>query len=273
MQKLSLNDTRSIPQMGFGVWQIPEETTENAVATAIGLGYRLIDGARIYGNEAGMGRGVRNSGVAREDLFVTSKVWNSDQGRDAARAAIRGSLERTGLDYLDLMLIHWPCPEKDLYVETWQALIEARDTGLVRSIGVSNFTATHLDRIIAKTGVAPALNQIELHPRMQQSDMRAANAERGVITQSWSPLGRANAFSDPTLVEIARRLDRSVPQVILRWHIQLGLSVIPRSSNPDHMASNFAAQSFELSDADMAAIEGMETGARIGPDPDAAEFD
>lgn len=267
MTQLTLNDGHSMPQFGFGVWQIPGEAVPGVVTDAVNLGYRLIDGAFIYGNEAEMGAGIRQATVARDDLFVTSKVWNADQGYDAARKAIDGSLARIGLEYLDLCLIHWPCPQKNLYVETWQALIDARAAGQIRSIGVSNFNADHLDRVIEETGVTPAVNQIEVNPRMQNTAMCAANAARNVLTQAWTPLGQGASFTAPAIVEAAKRAGVSPAQVVLRWHVQLGHSVIPRSTNAVHLAQNLDSLGFDLNDAEMAAIARLDEGVRCGPDP------
>lgn len=265
--EISFSDGRSIPQMGLGVWQIPDDETVGVVSSAIKAGYRLIDGAFIYGNEVGMGKGIAQSGVPREDLFVTTKVWNSEQGYDKTRSAIEASLGRIGLEYLDLCLIHWPCPSKGLYVETWKAFIDAQKDGQIRSIGVSNFNPDHLDRIIGETGVAPVLNQIEVNPRLVQADMRAANAARQIVTQSWTPLGQLASFDAPAVVAIAERLSRTPAQVILRWHIQLGVSVIPRSTKLEHLKGNLDVAEFTLTDADMAAISALDEGVRCGPDP------
>lgn len=265
--QLPLNHGRSIPQLGIGVWQIDDATNPGVVSAAVELGVRLIDGAFIYGNEASMGEGIRQAPAAREDLFVTSKVWNSDQGHDAARAAIDGSLKRIGLDYLDLVLIHWPCPARDQYVDTWRALIEAREAGKVRSIGVSNFNPDHLDRLIDETGVTPAVNQIEINPRFQNTEVRAANAKRGIVSQAWTPLGNGKSFDAPVIREAAERTGKSPAQVILRWHIQLGHSVIPRSTKRAHLASNIDVMDFALTEAEMAGMAALETGARCGPDP------
>jgi 2,5-diketo-D-gluconate reductase A len=270
---IALNDGHAIPRIGLGVWEIPQTATAQVVATGIKLGYRLIDGAFVYANEAGMGEGLRQGGVARENLFVTSKIWNSDQGRDSARKAIQGSLARIGVDYLDLVLIHWPCPSKDLYVETWEALIEAREAGLVRSIGVSNFEAEHLDRLIAATGVTPALNQIEVNLRLQQARMREANRTRGIVTQSWTPLGQGASFDAAEIAAICARTGKSPAQVILRWHLQLGVSVIPRSTKREHMASNIDLFDFELTQGEMQALTRLDEGVRTGPDPAVFEAD
>jgi 2,5-diketo-D-gluconate reductase A len=265
MHPLSLSDGRTIPQLGFGLWQVAE--AERVTATALGLGYRLVDGAAIYGNETGMGRGIRTSGVPRDRVFVTTKVWNDRQGFDSTRAAVGESLDRLGLDRLDLVLIHWPCAARGLYVDTWRALVALRDEGVVTSIGVSNFDAAQIDRLVAETGVAPVLNQIELHPRLQQASLRAAHAARGIVTQSWTPLGGGRSFADPAVTAIAARLGRTPAQVILRWHLQLGLSVIPRSTRAEGLAENLALFDFALTEADMAALAALEAGDRIGPDP------
>jgi len=264
---LTLNDGHTIPQLGTGVWQIPDAETGAVVASAIEKGFRLIDAAFIYGNEAGVGEGLRRAGQPRAALFITTKIWNADQGRDKARASVARSLETMGLDYLDLVLIHWPCPTKDMYVETWEAMIEMRAEGLMRSIGVSNFNADHLDRVIAETGVTPALNQIEVNPKMANTALRAANAARGVLTQGWTPLGESKNFDFPQIADIARRVGKSPAQVVLRWHMQLGHSTVPRAANPEHQAENLDIFDFELTDADMAAIATLDWNARCGPDP------
>lgn len=269
---LTFSDGHAIPRLGIGVWQIPDQDTGAIVSAAIAAGYRLIDGAFIYANEPGMGQGIAQAiaetDVTRGDLFVTSKVWNSEQGYDKTRKAIEDSLKRIGLDYLDLCLIHWPCPVKDQYVDTWRAFIDAQNDGQLRSIGVSNFNADHLDRIITETGVAPVMNQIEINPRMVQEDMRAKNAKRNIVTQAWTPMGELKSFEAPALVEIANRLNRSVPQVILRWHLQLGVSVIPRSQNVEHIKANLGVWDFELTNEEMAAISYLNENARCGPAPD-----
>jgi len=264
---LSLLDGRSIPQLGFGLWQVPEDTTGQTVAQALQLGYRLLDGAAIYGNEVGQGEGLRASDLPRDDVFVTTKVWNDNQGFDSTLRAIYASLERLGLDAVDLCLIHWPCPNKGLYVETWKAFIRANEDGKLRSIGVSNFAPAHLERIIGETGVTPVLNQIELHPRFQQAELRAFHAKHAIITQSWTPLGKSKSFNDPVIASISERLGKTPAQIILRWHVQLGCSVIPRSTNPERMAQNMALFDFQLTADDMSAIAGLDAGDRLGPDP------
>lgn len=264
---LALNDGRSIPQLGAGVWQIPDDETAAVVCAAASAGYRLFDCAFIYGNERGLGEGIRSCGVPRGELFVTSKVWNADHGRARARASILRSLGTMKLDYLDLALIHWPCPKKGLYRESWEELVRLREEGLVRSIGVSNFNPDHLDAIIADTGVKPVLNQIEVNPRMQNAWLRAANAERGILTQDWSPLGECKSFTATAIQDAARRTGRSPAQVILRWHMQLGSSVIPRTVCPLQQKQNIAVFDFALTDAEMQAISLLDWNSRCGPDP------
>ena len=265
--QLTFNDGHTMPQFGFGIWQVPADICAEAVAGALRLGYRLIDGAYLYLNETQLGEGLRSSGVPREEVFVTTKVWNNEQGRDKARASVERSLRTIGVDQLDLVLIHWPVPDQDLYVETWEAFIEMRDEGLMRSIGVSNFNEDHLDRIITATGVVPALNQIELNPELQQPKMRAANAKRGIVTQAWTPLGGGRSFEKDPLTAAAERTGKSPAQVVLRWHLQLGNAVISRSVNPGRQAENIDIFDFELTDAEMAAIATLDVGARTGPDP------
>ena len=268
---MTLNDGREMPQLGTGIWQIDDAKTPEVVAQALKTGYRLIDGAAAYKNERGMGEGIRASGVPRDQIFVTSKLWNDAQGYDQALRAFDETMTRTGLEKLDLFLIHWPLPRLDAYVDTWKALIRLREEGRVTSIGVANFHADHLQRLIDETGVTPALNQIELHPSLAQAKMRAVNKRLGIVTQSWTPLGRGDSFDAPAVTQIAERLERSPAQVILRWHIQHGLSVIPKSEHADRLAQNFAALEFELTADDMAALDRLDNNHRTGPDPD--EFD
>ena len=265
--RLPLNDGTTIPQLGFGIWQVPPEIAADAVESALRTGYRLIDGAYLYLNEEGLGEGLRRSGVPREDVFITTKVWNNEHGRDKARASVERSLKTIGVDQLDLVLIHWPVPSQDLYVETWETFIKMREDGLTRSIGVSNFNADHLDRIVVETGVVPVLNQIELNPELQQPDMRAANARHGVVTQAWTPLGNGRSFEKEPIASISARTGKSPAQVILRWHIQSGHAVIPRSVNPGRQAENLDVFDFELTDEDMAAFATLDVGLRTGPDP------
>jgi 2,5-diketo-D-gluconate reductase A len=264
---LPLNDGRQIPQLGFGLWQVPAATTAETTAAALRMGYRLIDGAAIYGNEAGQGDGVRLSGLPRDQVFVTTKVWNSEQGFDKAIRAAEVSLKRLGLDHVDLLLIHWPCPAKNLYLETWRALIRLKEEGRALSIGVSNFQEPHLERIIGETGVTPVLNQVEINPRLQQPALRAFHAKHGIVTQSWTPLGQGHSFAAAPVQAAARRSGKTPVQVILRWHIQIGASVIPRSTRTKGLAENLALFDFALTDAEMAAIATLDEGQRCGPDP------
>ncbi|ODT61153.1 MULTISPECIES: aldo/keto reductase [Paracoccus] len=269
---MTLNDGRTMPQLGTGIWQIEDAATPAVVAEALRIGYRLIDGAAAYKNEAGMGQGIRDSGVARDEIFVTSKLWNDAQGHDAALRAFDATMERCGLEYLDLYLIHWPLPAMDAYVETWKALIRLRDEGRVRSIGVANFHEPHLRRMIDETGVAPVLNQIELHPSLVQAPLRAVNKQLGIVTQSWTPLGRGDSFDAPAIRDAAARTGRTVAQVILRWHIQHGLSVIPKSERPERLAENFDVLDFTLTPEEMSAIDALDRGHRTGPDPDTFDY-
>lgn len=265
--RLPLNDGNVMPQLGLGVWQVPEDETAGIVAEAIHIGYRLFDGAASYGNEAGLGEGMRRSGVLRDQLFVTSKLWNSDQGYDAALRAFDATMGRLGLDYLDLYLIHWPVPAANLYVESWKALIRLRDEGRVRSVGVANFHQAHMWRLIQETGVTPALNQIELHPTLAQEALRQVDRKLSIATQSWSPLGRGD-IDLPMVHAIADRMGCTPAQVVLRWHLQHGLSVIPKSAQPMRLVENFQALDIELSSADMRALDTLDRAHRVGPDHD-----
>ena len=265
--RLSLNDGHSIPQLGFGLWQVPAAITAETTATALRLGYGLVDGAAIYGNEEGQGEGIRRSGLPREDIFVTTKVWNSDQGFDRTLRAAEASLKRLGLDHVDLLLIHWPCPRKDLYLDSWRALIRLRDEGRALSIGVSNFQEPHLTRIIGETGVAPVLNQVEINPRLQQPGLRAFHDTHGIVTQSWTPLGQGQSFDAAPVQSAARRTGKSPAQVVLRWHIQIGAAVIPRSTREAGLRENLDLFDFALTEAEMAAIATLDEGQRCGPDP------
>ncbi|WP_434617771.1 aldo/keto reductase [Tabrizicola sp. M-4] len=265
--RLSLNDGKSIPQLGFGLWQVPEDQTARVVREGLAAGYRLIDGAAIYGNEVGLGEGLRAAPVARDEVFVTTKVWNDRQGEASTRQAVEESLARIGLPSVDLMLIHWPCPERGKFLETWKTLIALRDEGKVTSIGVSNFRVADLEVIIGEKGVVPVLNQIELHPRLQQAELRAFHAKHGIVTQSWTPLGQGKSFGADAIRAAAARVGKSPAQVILRWHVQLGCSVIPRSTRAAGLAENLDVYGFALTEAEMAGIAKLETGERTGPDP------
>jgi 2,5-diketo-D-gluconate reductase A len=265
--RLRLNDGHSIPALGLGIWQIPADQTAATVASALRMGYRLVDGAAIYGNEAGLGDGLRASGLPRDEVFVTTKVWNSDQGHDTTLRAVEASLAGLGLDRIDLCLIHWPAPARDRYIDTWRALIRLRDEGRVRSIGVSNFMAAHLERLVGETGVIPVLNQIELNPRLQQQGLRSLHDRMGIVTQSWTPLGQGQSFAAAPVQAAARRTGKSPAQIVLRWHIQLGVSVIPRSTRAAGLAENRDIFDFALLPDEMAAMACLDEGARCGPDP------
>ncbi len=268
LPSLSLNDGRAIPQIGLGVWQLPDAQAPQTIATAIEAGYRLIDTAAIYGNEAGVGRGLGESKVGREDLFVTTKLWNDAQGYDETLRAFDASMDRLGLDELDLYLIHWPCPARDAYVATWRAFVELQKQGRIRSIGVSNFTAETLERVIGETGVTPAVNQIELHPGFQQRALRDVHERLGIVTQAWSPLGQGKGLDDPTIAGVAQRLGRTPAQVVLRWHVENGIVAIPKSANPQRIAQNIDVFDFALTEEDRAALAGLDRpNGRIGPDP------
>ena len=260
----TLNDGRAIPQLGFGTWQIPDENAAEAVRNALDVGYRMIDTAAIYRNE----RGVGDALAGRADIWLTTKIWNDHQGYNAALRAMDASLQLLGRDSVDLVLIHWPCPERGLAVETWRALIEIRDAGKAKSIGVSNFREEDLRALIDATGVTPVLNQIELHPRFQQRALRAVHDDLGIVTQSWSPLGQGAGLDNPTIKKIAAEIGQAPSATILRWHIQHGLCTIPKASSRAHIEANFTALDFELSADQMARIETLDDPeGRIGPDP------
>lgn len=265
---IALPRGEAIPQLGFGVWQVPPGDTEEVVLTALGAGYRHIDTAAMYGNEGGVGQAVRASGLDRGEVFVTTKLNNDAHGRDEARRALHTSLEHLQMEHVDLYLIHWPIPARDRYVETWQTLIELREEGLARSIGTSNFQQSHLERLVRETGVAPAVDQVELHPSFQQRGLRRELADLGIVTEAWSPLGQGSALGDPVIGQIAKETGRTPGQVIIRWHLQLGNVVIPKSVTPERIRENFDVFGFELDDAQMERIAGLDDGQRIGPDPD-----
>ena len=269
-----LNDGRTIPAIGFGTYPLRGSEAVEAVVSAIEVGYRLIDTAVNYENEASVGEALKRAGVPREELFVTSKLPGRHHSYDEAIGSVQASLDRLGLDHLDLHLIHWPNPSVGLYVEAWQALVELQSRGLVRSIGVSNFTRAHLDRIIAETGLTPAVNQIELHPTFPQQEMRAAHTELGVLTEAWSPLGkRAAPYGEPAVVAAAARLGVTPAQVILRWHVELGSLPIPKSSSAGRQAQNLDIFGFTLTPDEVAAISalGRPDGRLFGGDPDVHE--
>ena len=264
---IELNDGNPIPQLGLGVWQLTDEEATAAVSDALETGYRHIDTAAIYRNETGVGRAIAASALPRDEIFVTTKLWNKAQGRDLARSGLERSLEKLGLDHVDLYLIHWPCPAQDKYVETWEQLIDFRSEGLARSIGVYNFLPGHLDAIVDETGITPAIDQIELHPTFQPDDLINHCADLGVAVESWSPLGQAADLADPVITGIAGRLGATPAQVVIRWHLDRGFIVIPRSKNPERIASNFGALDVRLSSEDRAAIDALNASNRLGPDP------
>jgi len=266
---LRLNNGVEIPQVGFGVFLIPETETKTAVATALAAGYRHIDTAKLYQNEVEVGEAIAESDISRDEIFVTTKVWNSEQGYDPAIASFEASLDRLGLEVLDLLLIHWPVPDLDRYVETWRAFEKLYADGRVRAIGVSNFHIPHLRRLLEEGTVVPAVNQIELHPQLPQDELREFHAEHGIVTEAWSPLARGGAvLAEPVVTAIAERVGKSPAQVVLRWSLQLGNVVLPRSVTPSRIEENLELFDFSLTDEDLAAIAGLADGERIGPNPD-----
>ncbi|WP_406149256.1 aldo/keto reductase [Streptomyces sp. NBC_01012] len=265
---VTLNNGVVMPQLGFGVFQVPDEETTAAVASALEAGYRSIDTAAVYGNEGGVGKALNASGLPREELFVTTKLWNDDQGKGKALAAFDASLDKLGLDYVDLYLIHWPTPARDLYAETYKVLEGILASGRTRAIGVSNFRVPDLQRLLGNTGVTPAVNQIELHPALQQNELRAFHAKHGIATEAWSPLAQGAVLGDEPIVKIAGAHGVSPAQVVLRWHLQSGNIVIPKSVTPERIRQNLDVFGFELSDVEMSAIAGLDRGLRTGPDPD-----
>jgi len=269
---VTLNDGNSIPTVGFGVFKIPPADTEQAVSTALQAGYRHIDTAAVYGNERETGRAIAESGVPRDELYVVTKLWNADQGYDSTLAAFDASMTRLSLDYLDLYLVHWPVPTLNKFVDTFKAFTYLREQGRIRSIGVSNFEPEHLDALVNATGVVPAVNQVELHPRLPQTELREVHARLGIVTEAWGPLGQGSLLTDPTVTAVAERSGRTPAQVLIRWHIQLGNIVIPKSVNPQRIASNFDVFDFGLSNNDMASISSLDDGNRLGPNPRTFDF-
>ncbi|MGW9415948.1 aldo/keto reductase [Arthrobacter cupressi] len=272
---LTFNDGNSIPQLGYGVWQVADDVAEKVVRQAFEAGYRHIDTAKIYGNEAGVGRAIAASGLKPEDLFITTKLWNADQGYESTLEAFESSLDRLGLATLDLYLIHWMQPKRDKYVDTWKALIELQKRGRVKSIGVSNFSKEGLQRLIDETGVVPAIHQIELHPFFNQAELREFNAANGILTQAWSPLGQGGELlADETIAGIAAKHGATPAQVVIAWHLAIGNVVIPKSVTESRIVENFAALGVTLDAADIEAINGLDRGAegRIGPDPAVSDF-
>ncbi len=266
---LTLNNGGTMPQLGFGVFQVPNEETAAAVGEALRAGYRSIDTAKVYGNEEGVAQAIRESGLRRDELFVTTKLWNDDHGYDAVLRAFDASRDRLGLDYLDLYLIHWPTPKRDDYVETWRAFEKLLADGVVRAIGVSNFHPAHLRRLVDDTGTLPAVNQIELHPYLQQAELRQLHRDLGIATEAWSPLAKGgDLLGEQAVVELARKHDRTPAQVVIRWHLQLGNVVIPKSVTPARIRENLDVFGFVLDAGDMAKLSTLERGLRTGPNPD-----
>jgi len=267
---VSLNNGVPIPQLGFGVFKVPPAETAEIVGRALAAGYRHIDTAAMYGNEAEVGRAVAESGIPRDELFVTTKLNNDAHGTDEALRAFEDSRRKLGLDVVDLYLIHWPLPSQNRYVETWRALEKLRGDGVVRAIGVSNFQSAHLQRLLDETDTVPALNQIELHPYLTQEALRRFDADHGIATEAWSPLARGGTLlRDQVVTSTAEKYGRTPAQIVLRWHLQLGNVVIPKSATPSRIEENFAVFDFELADDDVAAISGLNRDERTGPDPDA----
>ncbi|MFD4113124.1 aldo/keto reductase [Streptomyces niveus] len=270
---LTLNNGVDMPQLGFGVWQVPDDEAARAVGTALEAGYRSIDTAAIYGNEEGTGKAIGSSGIARDELFVTTKLWNSKQEpwtRDRVLRAFDKSLSRLALDHVDLYLIHWPRAMRTDYLTIWRAFEEIAESGRARAVGVSNFQPAHLRRLLDETSLVPAVNQVELHPQFQQSEVRAINAEHGIVTEAWSPLGSGKGLLEvPTVLAIARKHERTAAQIVLRWHLQLGNVVIPKSVTPSRIVENFDVFGFELDPEDLAALAALDSGTRLGDDPDA----
>ncbi|MEU5924542.1 aldo/keto reductase [Streptomyces antimycoticus] len=265
---LTLHTGLEIPQLGFGVFQVEDAQTTDAVLSAIEAGYRSIDTAAIYGNEAGVGRALATSGVPREELFLTTKLWNADQGYDSTLAAFEASVAKLGTAYVDLYLIHWPTPARDLYLDTWRALEKLLADGRTRAIGVSNFQPAHLRRLLDHSGVVPVINQVELHPYLQQGQLRDFHAQHKIATEAWSPLAQGALLQDPALAAIAQRHGKTPAQVVLRWHLQLGNVVIPKSVTPARIRENIDVFDFTLTPEDVEAINALDRGRRTGPDPD-----
>lgn len=266
---IRLRDDRTIPQIGLGVWQVPDDVATDACLAAFEAGYRHIDTAALYGNEEGVGRAIKASGIPREELFITTKVWNTDQGRDKTLAAMEASLARLDLDYVDLYLIHWPTPDRGLYVETWETVLELQQRGSTISAGVSNFHPDHLRTIIEATGVTPVINQVELHPWLPQRAVRAADSELGIVTEAWSPLASGGLIDDAVLAGIGAKYGKTAAQVMVRWHLQIGNVVLPKSVTPARIVENIDVFDFELDADDLIAIEGLEDESkRTGPNPD-----
>ncbi|MGW4488893.1 aldo/keto reductase [Amycolatopsis sp. NPDC004368] len=265
---LTLNNSVTIPQLGFGVYQVRAAQAEKVIGTAIEAGYRSIDTAAMYGNEAEVGAAIRASGLPRDEFFVTTKLWNDQHGYDNALRAFDRSAAELGLEQVDLFLIHWPQPRRDRFVETWRALERLYADGRVRAIGVSNFGITHLRRLLDETDVVPAVNQVELHPWLQQLPLRTFHAEHGIATEAWSPLSRGRLLGDRVITSLAAKYGKSPAQLVLRWHLQMGTIAIPKSANPSRIRENFAVFDFELADDDLVALAELDNGTRTGADPE-----
>lgn len=274
---LTFNDGNTIPQLGYGVWQVEDDVAEKVVVQAFEAGFRHIDTAKIYGNEAGVGRAIARSGLKPEEIFITTKLWNADQGYESTLKAFEESMERLGLETLDMYLIHWMQPKQDKYVDTWKALIELQKQGRVKTIGVSNFTKEGLERLIDETGVVPAINQIELHPFFNQAELREFNASKGILTQAWSPLGQGGELLESAVIgQIAVKHGATPAQVVIAWHLAIGNVVIPKSVTESRIRENYAALDVSLDETDVQAINGMDNSAegagRIGADPAVSDF-
>ncbi|MBE1502236.1 diketogulonate reductase-like aldo/keto reductase [Amycolatopsis lexingtonensis] len=266
---LELNNGVRMPQLGYGVFQIPDDETTTAVKAALDAGYRSIDTAAVYGNEKGVGQAIAESGLARDELFVTTKLWNANQGYDTTLKAFDESMAKLGLEQLDLYLIHWPTPQRDKYLDTWKAFEQLYRDGRVRAIGVSNFQPAHLERLMDASDVVPAVNQIELHPYLQQQEVREFDAKHGIATEAWSPLAKGGSLlGDPVVAELAVKHSRTPAQIVLRWHLQLGNVVIPKSVTPSRIAENFDLFGFTLTEEELESLTPLDRGERTGPDPD-----
>ena len=275
--ELTFNDGNTIPQLGYGVWQVEDDVAEKVVVQAFEAGFRHIDTAKIYGNEAGVGRAIERSGLKPEEIFITTKLWNADQGYESTLKAFEESMEWLGLETLDLYLIHWMQPKQDKYVDTWKALIELQKQGRVKTIGVSNFTKEGLQRLIDETGVVPAINQVELHPFFSQADLREFNASKGILTQAWSPLGQGGELLESAVIsEIVAKHGATPAQIVIAWHLAIGNVVIPKSVTESRIRENYAALDVTLDETDIQAINGLDRSAvdagRIGPDPAVSDF-
>jgi len=272
--EIALNDGTTIPQLGFGVFKVDPDETERIVSDALEVGYRHIDTAAVYGNEVGVGRAIAASGIPRDELYITTKLWNSDQGTQSAFDAMDLSLEKLGLEHVNLYLIHWPRPDLDKYTETWHALEQIQGQGKATSIGVSNFHAPHLDKLLADSTVVPAVDQIELHPAFAQAPLREYLASKGIATEAWGPLGQGkyDLFGKSAVADAAAAHGATPAQVVIRWHLQKGIIVFPKSNSRERMAENFDVFGFELTDAELAAIDGLDEGLRVGSNPDEATF-